>query len=201
MILSVFGSELAPSAASASSVPLPVSTAGVAATVNNVAAPLYYVSPGQLNIQIPYETAVNQQATLKVNNNGMVTSYQFNVVQASPGIFTDSSNVIVPIGSGNRGAIVTLYLNGAGTVTPQVATGGAPGAGTPVENLPKPSQNVTVTVGGVPTAIEFIGIPAGLVGVTQVNFYVPTSIADGTQPVVVTVGAEASAPAYLTVAN
>jgi uncharacterized protein (TIGR03437 family) len=201
MILSVFGSELAPSVARASSVPLPVSTAGVAAIVNNVAAPLYYVSPGQLNIQIPYETAVNQQATLKVNNNGMVTSYQFNVVQAAPGIFTDSSNVIVPIGSGNRGAIVTLYLTGAGTVTPQVATGGAPGAGTPVENLPKPSQNVTVTVGGVSTAIEFIGIPAGLVGVTQVNFYVPTSIADGTQPVVVTVGAEASAPAYLTVTN
>lgn len=201
MILSVFGSELAPSVASASSVPLPVSTAGVAATVNNVAAPLYYVSPGQLNIQIPYGTAVNQQATLKINNNGMVSSFEFDVVQTAPGIFANSNNAILPIGSGNRGAIVSLYLTGAGTVSPQVATGGAPGAGTPVEDLPKPAQNVTVTVGGVPAALEFIGIPAGLVGVTQINFYVPTSIADGTQPVVVTVGAEASAPAYLTVAN
>jgi len=201
MILSVFGSELAPSIAGASSVPLPVSTAGVAATVNNVAAPLYFVSPGQLNIQIPYGTAVNQPATLKINNNGVVASYQFNVVQTAPGIFTDSSNTILPIGRGNRGAIVSLYLNGAGTVTPDVATGGAPGAGTPVEDLPKPTQNVAVTVGGVPAILEFIGVPAGLVGVTQINFYVPTSISDGTQPVVVTVGAEASSPAYLTVAN
>jgi uncharacterized protein (TIGR03437 family) len=39
------------------------------------------------------------------------------------------------------------------------------------------------------------------VGVTQVNFYVHTSIADGTQPVVVAVGNEASAPAYLNVTN
>jgi uncharacterized protein (TIGR03437 family) len=58
-----------------------------------------------------------------------------------------------------------------------------------------------VTVGGVPATIEFIGVPVGLVGVTQINFYVPSSITDGTQPVVVTVGGEASAPAYLTVAN
>ncbi len=56
-IMTVFGSQLAVSASIASSVPLPVSMAGVAATVNGVAAPLYYVSPSQMNLQIPYETA------------------------------------------------------------------------------------------------------------------------------------------------
>jgi uncharacterized protein (TIGR03437 family) len=201
MTLSVFGSELAPSIASASSVPLPVSTSGVAVTVNNVAAPLYYVSPGQLNIQIPYETAVNGLATLRVNNNGLIASYQLSVAQSAPGIFTDSNGVILPSGSGNRGAIVSLYMTGTGAVTPEIATGAAPGAGTPIENLPKPAQSIAVTVGGIPATLEFVGIPAGLVGVTQVNFYVPTSIADGTQPVVVTVGNEASAPAYLNVAH
>ena len=201
MTLSVFGSELAPTMASASSVPLPVSTSGVAATVNNVAAPLYYVSPGQLNIQIPYDTAVNGLATLRVNNNGLIASYQFTVVQSAPGIFTNSNGGIIPSGTGNRGAIVTLYMTGAGPVTPQIATGAAPGAGTPIENLPKPAQSIAVAVGGIPAALEFVGIPAGLVGVTQVNFYVPTGIGDGTQPVVVTVGNEASAPAYLNVAN
>jgi uncharacterized protein (TIGR03437 family) len=201
MTLSVFGSQLAPSVSSASSVPLPVSTVGVAATVNNVAAPLYYVSPGQLNIQIPYETAVNQPATLRINNNGLIATYQLNMVPASPGIFTDSSGGVVPIAAGNRGSIVSLYLTGAGAVSPEVATGAAPGEGTPVEDLPKPSLSVVVTVGGVPAAIEFIGIPAGLVGVTQINFYVPTSITDGTQPVVVTVNGQASSAALLAVAN
>jgi uncharacterized protein (TIGR03437 family) len=198
MILSVFGSELAPSVASAGSVPLPVSTAGVAATVNNVAAPLYYVSPGQLNIQIPFGTAVNQDASLKINNNGQIASYQFNVVETAPGIFTNSSG---SIGSGNRGAIVSIYLTGTGAMNPQLATGAAPSDGTPVDSLPKPLQNVSVTVGGIPAALQFVGNPPGLVGLTQINFYVPTNIADGTQPVVVTVGSGASAPAYLTVGN
>jgi uncharacterized protein (TIGR03437 family) len=92
-------------------------------------------------------------------------------------------------------------MTGAGAVNPEVATGAAPAQGTPVNNLPVPSQNVVVTVGGVPAAIEFVGVPPELVGVIQINFYVPTGIPDGTQPVVVTVGGEASAPAYLAVNN
>jgi uncharacterized protein (TIGR03437 family) len=70
MALAVFGSQLAPSVAGASSVPLPVSMAGVGAAVNGVAAPLYYVFPGQLNLQIPYETAVNGTATLQSTTTG-----------------------------------------------------------------------------------------------------------------------------------
>jgi uncharacterized protein (TIGR03437 family) len=201
MILSVFGSQLAPSNANASSVPLPVSTVGVAATVNNVAAPLYYVSPDQLNIQIPYETTVNQVATLRINNNGFIGSFQFNVAPAAPGIFTNAGGALLPSGSANRGAIVSLYMTGAGAVNPEIATGAAPVQGTPVSSLPVPSQGVVVTVDGVPAAIEFVGVPPDLVGVTQINFYVPTGIPDGTQPVVVTVGAAASAPAYLVVNN
>ncbi|HLK18201.1 MAG TPA: protease pro-enzyme activation domain-containing protein [Bryobacteraceae bacterium] len=201
MTLSVFGSHLAPSPSIASSVPLPFSTVGVAATVNNVAAPLYYVSPGQLNIQIPYETAVNQPATLRINNNGLIGTYQLNIVPASPGIFTDSSGGIVPVASGNRGSIVSLYLTGAGAVSPEVATGAAPNANTPVEDLPKPSLDVAVTVGGVTAPIQFIGIPTGLVGVMQINFYVPIGVQDGTQPVVVTVNGQASSAANLKVNN
>jgi uncharacterized protein (TIGR03437 family) len=151
-----------------------------------------------LNIQIPFGTAVNQDASLKINNNGQIASYQFNVVETAPGIFTNSSG---SIGSGNRGAIVSIYLTGTGAMNPQLATGAAPSDGTPVDSLPKPLQNVSVTVGGIPAALQFVGNPPGLVGLTQINFYVPTNIADGTQPVVVTVGSGASAPAYLTVGN
>jgi uncharacterized protein (TIGR03437 family) len=154
-----------------------------------------------LNIQIPYETAVNQVATLRINNNGLIGSFQFNVVPAAPGIFTNASGALQPLGTANRGAIVSLYMTGAGAVNPQVATGAAPADGTAVTSLPVPSQNVVVTVDGVPASIEFVGAPVGLVGVIQINFYVPTEIPDGTQPVVVTVGGEASAPAYLAVNN
>ena len=201
MLLSVFGTQLAPSSAAASSVPLPISAEGVAVTVNGVAAPLYYVSQDQLNIQIPYGTAVNTPATLRINNNGLVTSFPLTIAATAPGIFTDQNNGIVPIGSATRGGNVTLFLTGAGIVNPEIATGAAPVLGTLVTNLPKPAQSAIVKVGGVQASVEFIGIPWSLVGVTQINFKVPSSVATGTQPVVVSVGGVPSAPASLTITN
>ncbi|HEV2689955.1 MAG TPA: hypothetical protein VGV35_15455, partial [Bryobacteraceae bacterium] len=201
MILSVFGSQLAPSVGIASTVPLPISMAGVAATVNGVAAPLYYVSPSQLNIQIPYDVAANSTATLTVNSNGQVTSQTIQLASAAPGIFADQNGVAVPFGSATRGQTITLFITGTGAVSPAVPTGAAPSNGTPVSNLPKPSQNTTVTVGNVPANIQFIGIPYGLVGVTQINYQVPSSVAIGAQPVVVSVGGVPSAPVTLHITN
>jgi uncharacterized protein (TIGR03437 family) len=83
-------------------------------------------------------------------------------------------------------------------VSPLVATGTAPAAGTPVANLPKP-QGLTVTVGGLPATVEFAGIPAGLVGVVQVNYEIPAAVPLGANAVVVHVGGVSSPPANLTV--
>lgn len=202
MILSVFGSTLAPAgiAESASNVPLPVTMAGVSATVNGVEAPLYYVSPTQLNIQVPWSTAVNTSATLIVNNNGQLASQSFNVAAASPGIFTDQNKLIVPSGSAIVGQITTLYMAGAGAVTPAIATGSAPSNSTPLNELPAPA-NTTVTVGGVQANTTFIGIPYSLAGVTQINFQIPSGVPPGLQPVIVNVNGIASNTAYVTVTN
>jgi len=198
MIMSVFGATLSQTAESASSVPLPVTMAGVAATVNGVEAPLYYVSPTQLNIQVPWQT-VQGPATLTVNNNGQVASQSFNVTSASPGIFTDQNRNIVCGCSAVQGQITTLYLAGAGAVTPAIATGSAPVASTPLTSLPAP-QNTTITIGGVQAATSFIGIPYYLVGVTQINFQIPSGMT-GRQPVVVSVNGVLSATAYVNVTN
>ena len=56
MLLSVYGTALGNFVQSAGTIPLPQYLAGFEASVNGVTAPLYYVSPGQVNIQIPYET-------------------------------------------------------------------------------------------------------------------------------------------------
>ena len=199
MILSVFGSQLAASSASAGAVPLPTQLAGVSATINGVSAPLYYVSAGQLNIQIPYATPLNTSVTLTVNDNGQTASTSFRVAAAAPGIFTTSSGAIVPTSTAARGQIVTLFITGDGAVTPALATGASPATGTATSNLPRPSQTVSLTVGNVPATIQFIGIPPGLVGVTQVNYQVPTQAPLGTQSVIVTVGGVASAAANLVV--
>jgi uncharacterized protein (TIGR03437 family) len=202
MILSVFGASLSPAgtAESAGSVPLPVTMAGVAATVNGVEAPLYYVSPTQLNIQVPWQTALGP-ATLTIDNNGQISSQTFNVTSASPGIFTDQNKNIVCGCSAVQGQITTLYLAGAGPVSPAIATGSAPALKTPVGSLPAP-QNAAVEIGPqkVQATIQFIGIPYGLVGVTQINFQVPSGMT-GLQPVIVNVDGVLSAAAYVNVTN
>jgi uncharacterized protein (TIGR03437 family) len=190
-ILALFGSQLANGTEIASSTPLPVGLAGVAITVNGIAAPIWYVSPQQINFQMPYEVPSGSTATLVVNNNGRTASTTVQISAAAPGIFT-------PIVSGARGETLTLYLTGAGNVSPAIADGAAPDASTSASRLPSPLQNATVTVGGVNAPIAFIGNPAGVVGVTQVNFTVPSSVSPGTQPVVVTIGNVSSIAANLT---
>ena len=200
MVLSVFGTNLAPSTQVDSVLPLPLALAGVSATIDGVAAPLYYVSPQQLNIQVPYETPAGP-ALLAVQNNGEVTTYGFDVSFSGPGIFTDAKRSIVPYPSGSRGQTLILFVTGEGDVTPTLATGATPTPGTAVSSLPAPVLPATLKIGGVPATIDFIGVPPGLAGVTQVNFTVPANAPLGTQPVELTVGNAQSPPANFTVTH
>jgi uncharacterized protein (TIGR03437 family) len=52
-IFSVFGENLAASAQRAPGTPLPTRLGGTSVTVGGIAAPLFYVSPGQINFQVP----------------------------------------------------------------------------------------------------------------------------------------------------
>ncbi len=200
-VLSLFGSRLSPVAQSASSVPLPLSISGVEVLVNGIAAPLYYVAPGQLNVQIPYETTASGMAVASINNNGQVTTQSFQMAPAAPGIFTDSTGALVPTAAAALGQEIAFYITGAGTVSPAIPDGAAPATSTAIADLPTPSQRTTVTIGGAEATIDFIGIPVGLVGVTQINVQVPNGIPAGPQTVVVTVGDVASAPATIAITN
>jgi len=197
-IVAVFGSQLGDSAEAASKQPLPYTLAGVSATVNGVAAPLYYVSAAQLNIQIPYETGAGP-AVIGINNNGKIAGFQFQVTPTAPAIVADANGNVAPSSSVVQGKIATLYMTGDGDVTPALRTGESPITGTPIASLPRPRAPITVTAGGVQTFLQFIGIVPGVVGLTQVNFIVPPSVAAGDQPVIVTAGGVASPPANITV--
>jgi uncharacterized protein (TIGR03437 family) len=177
---------------------LPPYLAGFEALINGVPAPIYSVSPGQVNVQIPYETRTGQ-ATLIVGTPYQNVTYNFQVSAAAPGIFTLADGTISPSGSGAPGQTVTMYITGEGQVRPSLATGATPSSRTPMASLPKPQLPVIVMVGGVPATIQFIGIVNGMVGETQINFMIPPSVPVGVQPVVVTVGSASSPPANITV--
>jgi uncharacterized protein (TIGR03437 family) len=174
MVMSVFGSQLAPASAAAASVPLPTQLSNVTATVNGVAAPLYYVSPAQVNLQVPAQLQAGS-AVLVISNNGQTASANFTLSAAAPGIFTDSSGSAVPFRSAKRGDTITLYVTGTAS-------------------LP-----VSVTVGGVAATITYVATPQALQGVVQVNYQVPAQAGLGTQPVVVTAGGVSSPSANLLV--
>jgi uncharacterized protein (TIGR03437 family) len=198
MILSIYGTALGTFVESAYTIPLPQYLAGFSATINGVTAPLYYVSPTQVNVQIPYETQPGR-ATLLIWNPYTSVTYHFQVVASAPGIFTFSDGTVNPYRSASRGSEIAMYITGDGTVTPALATGATPSphAVTPVPKLP-----VSITVGGIavpPSNIEFTGIPSGLVGVTQINFTIPSDVPLGVQPVVVTVGSASSPAANINV--
>jgi uncharacterized protein (TIGR03437 family) len=198
MLLYVAGSQLSPVAQIAPAVPFLTFMGDVSATINGLAAPLYYVSPSTLDIQIPYEIPPGQ-ATLIVTSLGQIGVFSFNVSAAAPGIFMALDGSLVPSASGARGDTLSLYMTGQGAVSPPVATGAAPSAGTPFSQLPAPTLSVKVTVGGVLAPLAFVGIPPGLVGVMLINFQIPPDAPPGPQPVVVAIGDTPSAPVMLRV--
>lgn len=197
-IVSVYGLALGNFAQGAATIPLPTFLSGFAATVNGVLAPIYYVSPNQVNIQIPYETQPGS-ADLNVGNPYANVDYTIQVTAAAPGVFASNGMVSAPFSSAKRGQTSTLFITGEGQVRPSLATGDSPAAGTSTLRLPKPILPVSMTIGGVPATVVFAGIPSGLVGVTQVNFTVPANAPLGNQPVVVTVGTAQSMPVNLNV--
>lgn len=198
MLVSVYGQQMANATASAPSLPLPLNLGGASATVNGVAAPMWFSSTGQLNVQLPYETAAGD-AVLTVNNGLETASYSFPVGPSAPGIFVNSrNNATVPFSSGARGGTYTLFITGDGVPSPSVATGAGPQN---PNDLPKPQLPVRVSIGGVNAAIAFVGIPTWSAGVTQINFTVPANAPLGAQPVVVTVGTIKSLPATFTVSQ
>ena len=104
MVVAVFGANLAGATDTASGSPLPYSLDGVSAAVNGIAAPLVYVSPTQVNLQIPYEVGAGP-AVLGITNNGQVGGFQLQISAAAPGILADVDGNLSPFfgrGSGRE---------------------------------------------------------------------------------------------------
>ncbi len=199
MLVSVYGTNFGAFAQAAGAIPLPFIMAGFEAYVDGVPAPLYYVSPGQVNIQIPYETQPGGQSMLVTGNPYDDATQTIAISASAPGIFS-SGGATVPFPSAQRGQTTTIFITGEGMVNdPSLQDGQTPDPSTPVSKLPKPILPASMTVGGQTANIAFIGIPSGLVGVTQVNFVVPANAPLGSQPVVVTIGTSSSPSVNITV--
>jgi uncharacterized protein (TIGR03437 family) len=191
MLLAVYGTQLAGVTQAATTLPLSPSMGGVSATVNGWPAPLLYVSPTQINLQVPYEAGTGL-ATVGINNNGQLAGVLVPVAQSSPAILGTTV-------AAKAGTYTTIYVSGVGDVNQSIPDGVPVATGTPVTSLPLPLAPIGVTVGGVPALIQFEGMTPGTIGLIQVNFQVPSGVAAGMQPVVITAGGVQSPPVMITV--
>jgi uncharacterized protein (TIGR03437 family) len=205
-LASIFGSNFIGTGQSgaAPSVPLPDSLGGVAVSVNGKPGPVLYVNTGQINFQIPWETAPGS-ANITVSSNGIASAaLNATILAAAPGLFFDGSHAIVQNtdfslnSSGNPAKIgdtIMAYLTGAGAVSPAVADG-APAASNP---LSKVTSSVTATIGSQPAQVSFAGLAPDFVGLWQVNVVVPAGLTQGDFPLIVSVGGQSSNAANVSV--
>jgi uncharacterized protein (TIGR03437 family) len=198
MLISIYGSNLASGAQPAGATPLIDFMQNTEVTIGGTLCPLYYVSPTQLNVQVPYERSAGVSKLVVFGPANTSVSTNITIADSAPAIFTNSG-ALTPFSSGKVGDTLIMFITGEGKVTPALADGATPAPATPVSRLPAPVLPISMTVGGVNAPIAFAGIASGLVGVTQVNFVIPAGVPAGVQPVVVTVGAASSAPANLTI--
>jgi len=205
-LATVFGSNFALRNASANA-PLPTSLAGVSVSVNGQSAPLLYLTPTQVNFQVPWETGLGTASVTVSVNGGASNSITVSVLGAAPGLFSTSSGHAVvqnsdftlndPGNPAKTGSTIIAYLSGSGPVDTPVADGAA----TPIGPLVSATSQSNATIGSSPAQVAFAGLAPGFVGLVQVNIVVPADLQTGDYPLAITIGNETSNTAIVTVAQ
>jgi uncharacterized protein (TIGR03437 family) len=189
--ITIFGSDLSDTTAATSTSYLPLSLASVAVSFDGggITLPghLHFVSPGQINVQIPWEYEGQSSVNMKVTYAGYLFSSVFPVklAAASPGSFgilDQSFAVVSPSNAAKRGQVIQIFANGLGPAA------GHPASGEPARAVVPCDSNPTVTVGGVSATVQFCGLVAPFVGLYQLNVTVPGGVSAGTQPLVISKG-------------
>ena len=96
-IVSAFGTKLATTTELSQSIPLPTSLAGTIVTVKDSLgmvrpAPLFYVSPSQINYLIPTGTALGTALVKVLSGDGNVSESNVDIDALAPGLFSANAN-------------------------------------------------------------------------------------------------------------
>jgi uncharacterized protein (TIGR03437 family) len=207
-IAAIAGTNLATSTSTEAATPLPASLAQASVSVNGRAAPILYASPTLINFQVPWETATGN-ATVTVTVDGVTSNaVTVPVTATAPGIYYYSSGAAIAqnhdyslntsSNPAHSGSFIIAYLTGSGAVNPPVADGAA----TPVTGLVQiPSSTpVSVTIGGQSATVIFAGLTPGLIALLQLDITVPSGLAAGNYPMIVTIGGQVSNSATVSIA-
>ena len=228
-IVAIFGSQLA-DAAGQNPGPPPLATklGGTEVLVNGVPAPLYYVSPAQVNFQMPYNASGS--AVVQVVNNGSAGNSRSVAIAANVPRFliwpdsivtggyaiTVNSDGSLPLPSVSKvqgyishparpGDTIVIYGVGFGQTSPAAVDGAPATSSAPLQTI---TGTTPITFGGGfqgrPTSVnaDFVGLTPTAVGLYQVNVKIPADTPLGALvPVTALVKGVSTTIAYLAIST
>ncbi len=193
-ISSLFGGVFSDGIIIADAVPLPTELAGIRVIVAGFPAPLYFVSPTQINFQVPLEILIDllfgDEVSIFVERDGVLSDPITSSIGAyAPQVFTyqPTPGVVEPVivhadGSlvtaahpARAGEVLVVYVTGFGLVNDPPEDGEASTA----DPLSQARDTVFVSVGGGTAQVLFAGLTPGLVGLGQVNVQLPDPLPPG----------------------
>jgi uncharacterized protein (TIGR03437 family) len=204
-IFSIFGENLATSEHSATSTPLPRALGGTSVTVDGIAAPLFYVSPTQVNFQVPRAVAerasrfnlAGEPITVVVTTTkGTSDPELVDVERRVEGVFSQRGSGcgpgviqnVAPDGtvslntasnSASPGSVVTIYGTGFGPVY-SPPDDGEPASVQELSGIDPPGAYLGISgFRSWETTRLWAGLTPGLVGVGQVNQRLPDDAPEG----------------------
>jgi uncharacterized protein (TIGR03437 family) len=191
-LASVFGTQLADGTPTIdASNGFPTTAGNVTVSVNSANAPLTYVSPTQINFQIPWETPMGQSVPIVVTRDATPGAPEYATVGASaaPSMFLSdfksNSGLAWVNGTGcaltecsvQAGTVYSLWANALGPLnTPQQDGMGAVfnGSYTAIE-VPGGPASCQLTIGGQAATVQYCGAAPPYV-IDLVNFTYPSGV-------------------------
>lgn len=189
-LATLYGSQLAdgtPTIAFTNS--FPSKAGGVTVSVNGVNAPLIYVSPTQINFQIPWETPVGASVPTIVTRDttpSAPVSVSIAAAEAPSMFLNDPANGIAWVTGAQcvatecairAGAVYQLWANGLGPKNAP-SQDGVPatysGSLTPLE-VPGSPASCQLIIGGQAATVQYCGAAPGEI-IDQVNFVYPAGV-------------------------
>ena len=175
--------------------------------VNNVEAPLYYVSATQINFNIPVATPNGRHRAEVLVGGNVIAAGNVNVWDSfpalatrntdttRPGIILNQDNAVNLTTPAARGSVIQLFATGCGATNPPALDGTPSGAAAPTV-LP-----VKAWVSVFEAAVQYAGAQPQYPGLCQVNIVIPNqALVNGpTVPLYITVNGIASNPVTVSV--
>ena len=180
-----YGAKLATAQAQGGD-PLPLELAGTKVTVGGIAAPLYYVSPTQVNFLIPAAAPMGDSPVVVTSADGTITKTTITIAAVSPALFSANSDGkgapagnLLRVTPKNVQAIEPLVKYDAAlkTYVPADIDMGVDQLyvllyGTGIRN----AKAVQVKIGNTTILPDFAGAQGVYAGLDQINIAIPRSL-------------------------